>query len=105
MTERAILRDYSVRGWKSNLADSKKLLNLIRRRNIYSDVMQTVSRDEFFVELLKRFDNSVPDLHDYLLGREVRKGVWTMVPPAIYQRDGKLIQPPIIELDFSESIV
>jgi hypothetical protein len=105
LSEQTILQESSVVGWQSITADQKKLRNLIRRREIYADIMQTVTKDTFFKELLQRFDNSVPDVHDYLLRREVMKGQWTMVPPAFYGRSGKLMHPPNIELKIVNSIL
>ncbi len=97
-----ILSERSIPQWEQISADRRKLGNLIRRRDIYADVMQSVSTEDFLRELLKRFGNNVPMLHDYLMGREIRKGTFTLEPPAFYERDGTFYQPPKFEVKIYE---
>jgi hypothetical protein len=78
-----------------------KLKNLVKRRSIYGDITQSVSGADKLEELLKRFNNHVPDVIFYLEQRNRRRGSQTYIPPAFFDRDGAFHQPPSFEMTVS----
>ena len=77
--------------------DQMKLGNLIARRKIYGDITQNVTESDL-EKLLRYYENDVPKVIDYN-SRKVRiQGKRILIPPAFYERDGTLFQPPPIEM-------
>lgn len=82
--------------------DNSKLINLIKRRNIYGDITQNATEEEL-EQLLINFDNHVPSVIAALEDKVRAKGTRTYVPPAFYGRDGALVQPPSFEMSIDLS--
>ena len=80
-------------------ADETKLKNLMDRRKVYGDITQSVKDPKELEDLLKRFGNRVPLVIGYLEARARQVGRLVMIPPAFYERDGSLYQPPALEID------
>ena len=78
-------------------ADPIKLENLLKRRKIYGDITQNASEEEL-TTLLRYFDNHVPSLVMALEEKIRSKGSRKYTPPAFFERDGKLVQPPPFEI-------
>lgn len=78
-------------------ADQKKLGNLVKRRKVYGDITQNATKDELEM-LLRIFDNHVPQVIGALEDRVRTKGSRTFIPPAFFDRDGNLSQPPAFEM-------
>ena len=82
---------------KPDIADLKILANLLQRRKVYGDVMQNASEEEL-VLLLRFHNNNVPKVIAALESKIYQKGTRSFIPPAFYERDGVLFQPPTIEM-------
>ena len=82
-------------------ADPIKLENLLKRRKIYGDITQNASEEELST-LLRYFDNHVPSLVMALEEKVRFKGSRKYIPPAFFERDGKLVQPPPFEITTHE---
>lgn len=82
---------------KEKAVDEKKLANLIVRRKKYGDICQVASESQLQY-LLMIHGNKVPlvvrDLKDWVY----KKGTQTHIPPAFYDKDGSLVQPPSVEI-------
>ena len=78
-------------------ADPIKLENLLKRRKIYGDITQNASEEEL-TTLLRYFDNHVPTLVMALEEKIRSQGSRKYTPPAFFERDGKLVQPPPFEI-------
>ena len=82
---------------KPEIADPKILGNLLQRRQVYGDVMQNASKEEL-VLLLRFHNNNVPKVIAALESKIQQKGTRSYNPPAFYERDGVLFQPPTFEM-------
>ena len=79
------------------IVDEVKLAKLITRRKIYGDICQVASEAQLRYLLIVH-NNNVPSLIRDLEDWVNVKGTQTHIPPAFYDRDGKLVQPPNVEI-------
>ena len=77
--------------------DEKRLANLIERRKVYGDITQSATEQEL-KELLCLYENNVPRVIGILHQRVKQKGSRLYIPPAFYERNGTLYQPPCFEM-------
>merc|ERR1711881_304138 len=81
-----------------NLVDEEKLANLVKRRNgVYGDIVQNCSELQLRW-LMIIYKNDVPKVMRVIQDWMTTKGSQTHIPPAFYERDGTLYQPPSFEL-------
>ena len=81
-----------------NLVDEAKLANLVKRRNgVYGDIVQNCSELQIRW-LMIIYKNDVPKVIREIQDWMTTKGSQTHIPPAFYERDGTLYQPPSFEL-------
>ncbi|XP_063712181.1 uncharacterized protein LOC134840348 [Symsagittifera roscoffensis] len=78
-------------------ADPVKLRNLLKRRKTYGDITQNAT-DLQIQRLLVRHDNEVPKVIASLEEWVQTKRTQTYIPPAFYDKEGQLIQPPSFEM-------
>lgn len=75
------------------LVDDVKLANLVARQKTYGDSLQNVTKDELEF-LLRTFGNHVPDVLSAIREKIMAKRSKMFIPPAFYERDKTLFQPP-----------
>lgn len=102
----------------------KKLENLIKRRDIYGDIVQNVTESvlarrikinnictyipseqnilQELKDLLEEYDNDVPEVIQHLENLVLERGYRTLIPPAFYDRDGEYYQPPNILMEIGK---
>ena len=82
---------------KDSYADEAKLSNLITRRKRYGDICQVASEAQLKY-LLMLHQNKVPLVIKELKDWVRKKGTQTHIPPAFFDKDGALVQPPNVEI-------
>jgi len=80
-------------GEKKPKADPAKLDNLLKRQTTFGDITQSATRDQL-EELLVLYKNNVPAVLAGLKAIVKQAGGQTFIPPAFYERDQTLFQPP-----------
>ncbi|TRY77193.1 hypothetical protein TCAL_10540 [Tigriopus californicus] len=97
--EKELLEEQSVENWSEVEVNMDQLKRLQVRHEFYGDLVQNAKRDEL-LELLKRFDNHVDQVLDYLRGRRQRKGTQTFIPPEFTDEKGQKHTLPSFEMPF-----
>ena len=87
---------------KPDAADPNILRNLLQRRKVYGDVTQNVSNEELET-LLRYYENIVPKVINALEIIIEDRGYRTFIPPAFYDRDGSLVQPPSFKMQVEQT--
>jgi len=76
--------------------DEEKLANLVRRTNVYGDVVQGETEQSLRV-LLQKSENDVPKLIEYLICKHRYTQVFQ--PPTVYQDDDQPYKPPLLRIE------
>ena len=79
------------------LVDDVKLANLVDRQNVYGDITQNATKEEL-QSLLEMFNNHVPHVIVALREKVIAKGSRNFIPPAFYERNKSLFQPPSFQM-------
>ena len=77
--------------------DSAKLANLIKRRQVFGDIVQNATETQLEY-LLVLHENKVPCVIKSLQDWVKTRGSHMYTPPAFYDRDGTFVRPPTLEL-------
>ena len=81
-----------------NIVDEPRLANLVKRRQTtYGDIVQNASEAQLRY-LMIIYKNDVPMVIKAIQDWMTVKGSQTHIPPAFYESDGHLYQPPSFEL-------
>ncbi|XP_040576265.1 uncharacterized protein [Lepeophtheirus salmonis] len=80
--------------------DETKLENLLKRRQVYGDIIQPIEEKELR-KLLSFTMNDVPKLIQILKKRNSLAKEQILVPPTFIETDGRFLQPPVFKMPIS----
>ena len=82
--------------YENNQVDEEKLANLLKRTNVYGDLIQGETEESLRI-LLQKTQNDIPKLIEYVTAKHRHTQVFQ--PPTVYQDNDVAYKPPVLHIE------